>query len=102
MNYESMLENVMFRQSALASPMPVLYGFRVDATEHCQEFQSRWIFPERRFVEFEKHDEGWARRLGFGHEVQERIMYKVGNILIMHPKTLEALIANPNLQTVRP
>lgn len=53
----------------------------------------RWVFPERRFVEYGPEDEGWARRLGFGHEVTEpsKTVYRVYNRLYMHPTTLEAL-----------
>lgn len=30
--------------------------------------EKKWVFPERRFVEFGPEDERWARFLGFGFE----------------------------------
>ena len=38
----------------------------------CVEAEFVWQFPDDRFVEYEAHDEWWARRLGFGREVQRR------------------------------
>jgi hypothetical protein len=32
--------------------------------------RKRWEFPHVPFVEFESGDERWARRLGFGREVE--------------------------------
>lgn len=79
--------------------MPTFAGCPVDATILVPEFERRWEFPYRRFVTFEKNDESWARRLGFGREIVERVVYKVGNTLMMHPNTLEAFLEAANLQT---
>ncbi len=50
-----------------------------------------WVFPKERFVEYEAKDEEWCRRYGFGHEESVPGCYAVGNVLVMHPKFLEAL-----------
>lgn len=97
--YRQMIDLMMPRKDFVPHAMATLRGVPVDATEHIPEFQTRWVFPERRFVQFEKSDEWWARKLGFGHEAKERLVYKIGSTLMMHPKTLEAFLEEPNLQT---
>lgn len=58
-------------------------GLKVIVSEHC--LVSRWVFPARRFVEFEPKDEKWARAIGYGHEVMEPGAYRMGDTLVVHP-----------------
>lgn len=53
--------------------------------------ESQWMFPERRFVEWEAKDESWARKMGWGYEKQipSNKMTRVGDKLVMHPETFE-------------
>lgn len=59
------------------------YGVPVHISEHALE--SVWVFPEDRFVEYEKKDEAWARKLGYGHEELRPGAYMVGTSLLVHP-----------------
>lgn len=53
---------------------------------------SSWVFPKRRFIEYEKSDEVWARPLGYGHEVYEPGMIIVGNDCFIHSSLREPLM----------
>lgn len=73
------------------NPWGNLYGLQVHIDDSLYDLV--WEFPERRFIQWEAKDEGWARKLGFGREVKRPRMEmpQVGNKLFMNREMYEAL-----------
>lgn len=62
-----------------------------------------WVFPVERFVEYEPKDEGWCRRLGFGHEEirPSKQAVRIGGDIFMHPATWDAIKQHIRIATRR-
>jgi len=73
------------------SPWSNIYGLEVHIDDSLYDLV--WEFPERRFVQWEEKDIGWAKKLGFGREVKRPRMeiYQVGYKLYMNQEMYEAL-----------
>lgn len=77
-----------------------LYGWSVYVNDMVVEH--RWVFPKCRFTTFEKKDEGWARKLGYGHEETVPGCYLVGgDCLYIHP-TIWAQLCRETDMVVEP
>lgn len=71
---------------------PKLLGIEVYVSELA--VNRSWIFPKERFLEYDKSDEWWCRKYGVGHEgPAEPAIFKVGNMMLVHPKIYDELKA---------
>lgn len=72
---------------------PVL-GIRIESCDLL--YSTEWVFPERRFIEYEPKDEQWARPLGYGHEngpysIHVQPTRTTEEILYVHPTIYEKI-----------
>ena len=67
--------------------MTRLLGFKVYVSRWC--VTGKWLFPQRRFFEWEAKDEAFCRKYGIGRE--EPACYRIGNSFVMHPEIYEQL-----------
>lgn len=66
------------------TPISALSNFEIIVSDHA--IVSRWVFPQKRFVEYEPSDERWCRYFGIGHEVREPGCIRVGGRMYVHPE----------------
>lgn len=64
-------------------------GVQVIVDDFMQVYE--WQFPRTPFVEYDKGDEWWARRYGFGREILVPGAAMIGGVLVMHPSIWERL-----------
>lgn len=72
---------------------PMLSGMPIAADVNCQEWHTRWEPPKEPFITYEPRDEAWLRYFGLGAIVQtnERAIFKINSMYVMHPNTLREL-----------
>jgi hypothetical protein len=52
-------------------------GWPVVAPKHLSPTTKQWVPPSDPFIEFESKDEAWAKKLGFGHEEDRKVIYAI-------------------------
>jgi hypothetical protein len=58
--------------------MGMFSGIQVFSNKHLPIWHKKWEFPRTPFVEYKKSDEDWARKIGFGREVDD-----IGNYYVV-------------------
>ena len=72
-----------------------ILGFQVITDRHIPAMKTKWVYPQERFWSYEPstETERWCRFFGFGQEVNEMLVYQIGNKLVMHPDILDKFLA---------
>jgi hypothetical protein len=69
-------------------PMAALFGVRVQFSDYATV--PGWVFPKKRFVEYEPKDERWCRYFRIGYEGHVPGMLQIGSEFFVHSSLKES------------